>query len=137
MEPTPLEGLAWKNGTELRANVPAGLAAGFYDVKLRDPRGNTAMLSAGFESLGPDLDAPTVSIADPVADIVVAAGTEVPVVLHADDGMGHLAEVDWTLSWRESAPVTGACSFAPRSPQASCGFSFTAPTLRRPHRANA
>jgi hypothetical protein len=127
--PAAMEALSWKNGTELAAEVPAGLPAGFYDVKLRDPRGNSTMLNGAFESKGPDRDPPTVSIADPIVDSVVAAGTQVPVVLHADDGIGHLAEVEWTLSWLGAPPMTGSCAFDPGSPQASCGFSFTAPTL--------
>jgi hypothetical protein len=108
-----------------------GLPGGFYDVQLRDPRGNVSTLSGGFQSLGPDHDAPIVTITTPVGDSVVAAGTDVPVDVQADDGVGHLATLACTLTWRGSAPMTPPCAIPipVGAAQAPCTFSFTAPTL--------
>lgn len=124
-----LDDLVWKSTTELAAEIPAALPPGFYDLELQDPRGNATRLGGGYESLGPDRDLPVVTIETPAADSVVTAGSKVQVVARADDGRGKIAGLEWTLIWRGSPPQTGFCDPPPDGTEATCAFTFTAPTL--------
>src|SRR4051812_10521197 len=40
----PVDALVWNSTVELLGEIPPRLAAGVYDVELRDPRGNVATL---------------------------------------------------------------------------------------------
>jgi IPT/TIG domain len=124
-----IDGLTWQSTDNLGAELPAGLAPGPYDIQLRDVRGNASILPRAFTSLGPDQDPPAVTIADPTTGAVVAADTEVPVVLRADDGFGHLAAVRWTLSWRDATPTQGTCALTGQPSSTTCRFTFVAPQL--------
>jgi hypothetical protein len=121
-------GLTWHSGGELGATLPAALPAALYDVQVRDPRGHVATLAGGFRSLGPDTSPPTVTITTPAAGAVVAAGTEVPVMLRADDGPGHLASLKWVLLPSGGPPASQACYLNPGAGEQDCSSSFLAPT---------
>jgi hypothetical protein len=123
------DALAWRSSAELSARLPELLPAGAYDVEVRDPRGQVAVLNKGFTSLGPDTEAPTVTINQPVSGSLAAANTEIPVVLRADDGLGHLARLRWTVSSRSGPIAMDECQLPAGTPsQANCRFAFVAPT---------
>jgi hypothetical protein len=121
-------GLVWRSGAELGATLPAALPPGLYDVEVRDPRGHVASLKGGFRSLGPDTSPPTVTITTPAPGAVVAAGTEVPVMLRADDGLGHLASLKWVLLPNDGPPASEACPVDPGASEQDCSSTFLAPT---------
>ena len=61
-----LDAVTWQSPrSRWRAMVPAGVAAGAYDVVVTDPRGRRGTLPQAFTSLGPDLEAPTITILTP------------------------------------------------------------------------
>jgi IPT/TIG domain len=122
-----VKSLIWRSAYELAAVLPDGVDAGLYDVEVRDPRGHMGALPNAFESLGKDRAAPTVTIIQPTSGTVVNAEAEVPVAIRADDGLGHLATLRWTVSSGDTAPLTGACPIVPGVPQATCRFVFVAP----------
>jgi hypothetical protein len=70
-----------------------------------------------------------VVIAAPGGGAVVAAGTDVGVALQADDGLGQLASLSWTITWSGSTQMTAPCMVAAGAAHAACSFSFTAPKL--------
>ena len=47
-----LSGVIYRSGTELEATVPAGLAAGVYDLRVLDPRGRAGVLTSAFTVIG-------------------------------------------------------------------------------------
>jgi hypothetical protein len=122
-----VKSLLWRSEFELAAVLPDKMDAGFYDVEVRDPRGQGAVLPGGFESLGPDQEKPTVTIVQPMDGTVVNADAEVPVAIRADDGRGHLATLRWTVSSGDASPMTGTCPILPGVAQATCRFVFVAP----------
>jgi hypothetical protein len=124
--PLPADALMWLSTSELAANIPPDIAPGPYDVALRDPRGALAERPMGFVSLGLDLTPPTVKIDEPPPGSIVNAGAEVPVAFEADDGLGTLDMMIWTVG---STDVTfsGSCSHPPNVSHATCRFVFVAP----------
>ncbi|HEX3696933.1 MAG TPA: IPT/TIG domain-containing protein [Polyangia bacterium] len=100
---------AWTDPMQLDVSVPAKLPAGFYDVLLREPNGPAATLKKGFQSLGPDTDAPEVSLDAPLGGTFVVAGTRVPVTVSANDGDGHLISLGWTLTSLHFSAQTHTC----------------------------
>ena len=68
--------VTWQSPEAIAAMVPAGIPAGAYDVVVTDPRGDHAQLACGFLSLGPDTQAPTVSIESPVARSLDRGGNQ-------------------------------------------------------------
>jgi hypothetical protein len=119
--------IKWKKASSLSATVPAGIAAGTYDVQIRDARGNVMTLPGGFVSLGADSRPPHVEIQWPVAETIVGAGTTVRVQLSANDGRGRLDRVTWRLSWPRGG-LEGTCSVVQPAHDTICPFDFTAPT---------
>ena len=101
--------IGWPDPMQLDVSVPAGLNAGPYDVQLRDPSGRTSVLRMGFFSLGPDLDAPDVSLDSPLGGTFVVAGTRLPVIVSANDGEGHLASLSWMLTSPHLPTQTHSC----------------------------
>jgi hypothetical protein len=120
--------VAWQSPQVLLAEWPAGLAAGFYDLHVQDPRGQTGVLANAFTSLGPDRAAPTVAMESPVADGVVAMGSSVTVTLRASDGDGWLASLRWSISSASATVAAASCNVPASSHQTACTFRFTAPT---------
>lgn len=124
----PVEDVTWKTPLELDGTLRAGLAKGTYDVEVHDPRGNVTISPGGFQSLGPDLDAPAVSFGEPGEESVVAADTTVPLLAQADDGAGHLKSFGLGLLWRGlPVPKQEPCAFQPGASHADCPSGFIAP----------
>jgi hypothetical protein len=127
---TPIGSLLWLGESKLAGTVPVGLPEGKYDLMVQDPRGNHALLPEGYSSLGPDSQPPVVSLSQPLADSAIAAGTQISVALHADDGPGHLMSFTWMVSSATFGAQSGACGFAPGAAQAPCSFTFVAPAIQ-------
>lgn len=72
------------SATDLFASIPAGTLAGVYTVTLTDGRGQTASLAQAFTSLGPDDEAPRVTLLSPTTSALYADGT-VPFVFAVED----------------------------------------------------
>ncbi|HET6282849.1 MAG TPA: IPT/TIG domain-containing protein [Polyangia bacterium] len=119
--------MEWRDDHTLAAEIPARIPDGLYDVQVRDPRGNSAMLRGAFRSLGADVDVPTVVLRSPPFGAYVAADSEVNVVISAEDGNGRLRRVGWELSSAALGKKNGSCDL-PDLPRATeCHFSFVAP----------
>ena len=123
--------VTWEGSTQLEAELPAQIPAGIYDVVVRDPRGNAAVLADGFMSLGPDVTPPVVTFQQPATGTLVGGGTLVDVSLSANDRAGvneagTIASLTWMVTGPD-APTGGSCSVPPMSPAVTCGFSFPAP----------
>ncbi|HXI57537.1 MAG TPA: IPT/TIG domain-containing protein [Polyangia bacterium] len=106
--------------TQLSVSIPAGLPAGVYDVELRDPAGRAGFLKSGFRSLGPDRDAPDVSLNGPLGGTYVIAGTRVPVIISANDGDGHLTSLGWVLTSLNFPAQTHTCPSPQGAARATC-----------------
>jgi hypothetical protein len=126
----PALDVVWQNAGELDASLPAGVAAGTYDVIVIDPRGARTTAPSAFRSLGTDRDPPSVSINDPAPGVLAGAGTELGVTIFANDGLGHLATLMWTVTpvGASSSIANGACPPPTGAPTASCSFSVEVPT---------
>jgi hypothetical protein len=119
--------LTWLSTTELAAQLPAGIMRGMFDVEVRDPRGRLGALTSGFSSLGPDSTPPAVAIVEPGAGTIVNAQAEVPVAFTANDGLGYLAQLRWSVSSADIQTQSGTCPFDPNAQQAPCRFLFVVP----------
>jgi hypothetical protein len=82
---------------KLTATLDPGLPMGAFQMALTDGRGASAILDRAIEALGPDLDAPRVSVVAPRLGEAVAPGTPVSGRITAED------ETVASLSWRASA----------------------------------
>jgi hypothetical protein len=122
----PFDELLWVNASQLLGGLPEQVPAGQYDVFVRDPRGHIARLAGGFTSLGPDGDAPTVTIIQPAEGTIVLGGAEVPVAALSSDGLGRLKTIRWTAATGDTAPRSGVCSVPPMTGESMC--RFTVPT---------
>jgi hypothetical protein len=122
-----VESLTWLSPSALAAVLPSHIAAGVYDVEVRDPRGALALLPQGFVSLGPDVTPPMLSIVEPASGTVVNAGAEVPVAFSADDGPGRLDSMRWQVSSPDIDTLSGTCPLGPDAQQATCRFVFVVP----------
>jgi hypothetical protein len=119
--------LTWLSTTELAAQLPSGINRGTYDIDVRDPRGRLGALTGGFSSLGPDSTPPAVAIVEPGAGTIVNAQAEVPVAFTANDGLGYLAQLSWSVSSADFKTQSGTCPLDPNAQQATCRFLFMAP----------
>jgi hypothetical protein len=90
---TTLEGSSPVVYDVFQATIPAGVAPGFYDVRLDLPSHKVAVLRAGFHELGPDPEAPTLSVSSPGVEQVLPAGLDVTAMISADDGAGQIHDV--------------------------------------------
>lgn len=124
-----IDPVVWDGARALRATVPAGVAAGVYDVTITDPRGEVITLPAGFTSLGPDLHPPVIVVEHPRDDTIVGAGSEVTVSLSADDGSGSLTTLTWSVTWSAGEWKTGTCEVGAGASSMLCSFRFMAPPL--------
>src|SRR6187397_2752176 len=75
----PLGEVTWQSATTLAAMIPPGVPRGRYDVAITDPRGARVQLDDAFESLGPDTEAPAVTIARPAPGTLITGATTVTV----------------------------------------------------------
>ncbi len=119
--------LTWLSTTELAAQLPDDITRGMYDVEVRDPRGRLGALARGFSSLGPDSTPPAVAIVEPGAGTIVNAQAEVPVAFTANDGLGYLAQLRWSVSSADIQTQSGTCPLDPNAQQATCRFLFVVP----------
>jgi hypothetical protein len=122
----PFDEVLWVSATELLGGLPREVPAGTYDVFIRDPRGHIARLDGGFTSLGPDGDAPVVTIIQPPKGTIVLGGAQVPVAVLVSDGMGRLKSIRWTAATGDTPPRSGVCPVPPMTSEAMC--RFTVPT---------
>jgi hypothetical protein len=122
-----VDALTWLSTSELAALLPPGLEQGAYDVQVRDPRGALGIRPGGFTSLGHDAEPPAVAILEPTDGAVVNAGAEVPVAYRADDGLGRIQTMTWTVIDGSDEPPTGACAVDPGVATQTCRFVFVAP----------
>lgn len=123
---TALAEVVWQSETLLQAQVPAGIAAGTYDLVVADPRGQSSRLALAFVSLGPDRTPPVVTIVTPVADAVVGAGAQVASVVRADDGFGRVVSLEVTVRTDLESVFAADCSTAAAA-KAPCELTFVAP----------
>jgi hypothetical protein len=97
--PVPLANVARLGDDLFGAVVPSALAKGSYSLVVTDrhePR--SAIASGAFESLGPDLDPPSLIILGPVDGAMLQAGSDGIAQVSVDDGpAGRIASVTWTL----------------------------------------
>jgi hypothetical protein len=121
--------LVWRSTEELAATFDEGPPVGVYDVEVRDPRGHAARLEKAFRSLGPDQEAPTITMLEPKTGAIVNADAEVPGAFTADDGLGHLTALSWTATADGIAPISGGCP-NPAPQRDTCRFVFVAPRPR-------
>jgi len=124
---TALSDVVWQSETLLQAQVPAGIAAGTYDLVVADPRGQPSRLPQAFASLGPDLIPPVVSILSPLDDAIVGAGAQVSCVVQADDGLGQVVSLEVTVRTDQASVLTADCSTAAQA-KSPCELTFVAPT---------
>jgi hypothetical protein len=125
--PVPALSSAWIASAELDAVLGAGLASGAYQVGVRDPRGQTFVFDHLFTSLGPDLDAPVLTILQPSRGAAVGAGTVVEVDAELDDRPGLLHAAGWSVSSNTLGTLQGPCALDGQPGDAPCTFSFVAP----------
>jgi len=121
-----LDEVSWLTINKLSATVPAAVPAGVYDVAVTDPRGRRTERLGGFTSLGPDEEAPIVTIESPKAGSLIGAETTVILTFTAHDGSGHLDMLDATISGAGLAPDV-MCPPAAGMATATCNFQFVAP----------
>jgi hypothetical protein len=118
----------WLGPGQLSAWLEPGLPRGKATVVLRDPRGRTATLEGGFDSLGRDLDAPVIEWLRPPAGTPLAPGATVAVSLRAADAApGVLAELGWQVSAAGTSLSSGSCPDLPSTAAVRCDFDVTAP----------
>jgi IPT/TIG domain len=122
-----LSNVIWATASTLQAVLPAGIAAGTYDLVVRDPRGQSSRLPQAFTSLGPDLIPPVVTITSPTDDSFVGAESQVVVVIHVDDGWGQIVRLQANVRTGTASIFRDDCTAAAEA-QTDCTFSFMAPT---------
>jgi hypothetical protein len=118
----------WLGPGQLSAWLEPGLPRGKASVLLRDPRGHTTTLEGGFQSLGPDVEPPTVQWIRPALGTLLAPGATVSISLGASDPPpGVLAELGWQVSAGGVALGEGSCPDLPSTTAVRCDFDVTAP----------
>ena len=83
-EEKTLQDIVDLSATDLLASIPSDTRAGVYAVTLTDGRGQTASLAQAFTSLGPDDQAPRVTLLSPTSEALYADST-VPFVFAVED----------------------------------------------------
>lgn len=131
-----LDDLVWQSTGQLAASLlketAAGLPSGYWDVEVLDPRGQRATLAQAFHELGPDTEAPIVTLTSPAADTPVGPGTILHGRFHASDGpLGALAELSWTYSESGVSRPTVKCADPGGASEADCDFQVKVSTSLR------
>jgi hypothetical protein len=129
MHKVSLTNFDWLDVNEMTAWMAGGLQPGVYDVEIKDPRGQPALLPNGFWALGPDDDQPVVRFERPTADTPIAAGMRVPLALSAwDPEPGSLGALHWE-AWAGSGLVRiEPCRFEADRARARCDSHVVVPT---------
>jgi len=117
--------IVWINASEIDARLAAGLLPGDYRVAVRDVRGQPIESHALFTSLGPDNDAPHVTIVQPPPGAIVGPGSQIQVVAHVDDGPAPITSATWTATSTSLGTQTGGCDIDPVDE--TCRFTVCAP----------
>ena len=125
---TPLRAFGWRSDGELSAWLDPGLPRGMHTLELIDPRGVRATRPAAFESLGPDLDPPTVEFELPDDELPVTTGQEIAArFVVRDRPPGQLALVGWEARAAELPVETGRCPVEADPTTVVCSFSASVP----------
>jgi IPT/TIG domain-containing protein len=125
----PLRDFDWLDTSQLTAWMDAGLPAGSHPLQIRDPRGQTATLSAAFLSLGPDRTKPVVQFVRPTADTPLAPGSRVSVsLIAADPAPGALASLSWETTARNATIPGRPCALLPSPGLVMCDFEVSVPS---------
>jgi hypothetical protein len=84
-EPVLLHNFDWVDVNTLTATMDPGLPAGLHTVQVIDPRGQPAEKPKAFWSLGPDDDAPVLTVTKPTPDTPIGPGVVLDVDVSAVD----------------------------------------------------
>jgi len=130
-----LDPVRWRyvsGGTSsFRATVPAAIDADVYSLRMEAPNGRQATLPNAFVELGPDEEAPNISLGAPAMDQTFPPDTPSQAVFSADDGFGQLAEV--RLETESGVVVRCPADVDPdtglSSPKKACVQTFQTPAL--------
>ncbi|HEY7373471.1 MAG TPA: IPT/TIG domain-containing protein [Polyangia bacterium] len=125
--PISIDPVTWLSPSALQATLPAGIPAGLYNLDVLDPRGQHNELGGAFQSLGPDDQAPVLSVVAPSTRAVFGAQATAPIILRADDGAGFLASFDATVT-AAGTMTTQTCTVPAGSHSTTCSIVFLAPT---------
>ena len=120
LEPIALQITGLLDPGTLMIDVPPAVAKGLYDVELRDPRGRVSLLANGFQSLGPDIDPPDVTLSAPQSGSFVIVGEPVQVIVSANDGDGQLTSLAWTLTAPDGSTQAHTCPPPENTARATC-----------------
>jgi hypothetical protein len=132
----PLSNFGWVGPTQISASLDIqdadDLAVGPCDVEITDPRGNKAVLTAGFRAMGRHTFAPALTIVSPAGGDPYAPGCTIHGhVTAADQPPGTMTGLTWTYAEfgnadeSESRRVTGTCPFEPGSVSVDCTFDVS------------
>jgi hypothetical protein len=126
--PVLLRDFDWLDMNTISALMDPGLPAGTHRLTVIDPRGESATLPNAFWSLGPDDDAPTVTIERPTAATPIVGGTVLDCVMAAADREpGVLQSVRWQ-AWAGGMMVDDQdCRFDIDHTRARCDFQVKVP----------
>jgi hypothetical protein len=128
----PATSASWLDEKTIQADMPAGVGVGHYDVEVRDPRGKTALVPNAFESLGPDHDAPVVTIDYPSADARVSPRAQLQVHFLANDGLGILGGLTGEAVSESLGVSHTDCAIEKQQHTATCTFVVIAPAALTP-----
>lgn len=78
---------------EFVATIPALLDADVYALRVRAPDGRETTAPGAFEGLGPDVEAPTVTLGSPAMNQSLPEDAVVEASVYANDALGQLATV--------------------------------------------
>ena len=125
-----LRNFQWKSATTLQATLDKGLAGpGFaYNVRVIDPRGQSATLPNAFVSLGKDTLKPEILILQPDPQRPVARDNVIQVEFRAHDlGPGSLASMTYSVWFDGKSLAKGKCEVAATSGPTHCRFEAQVP----------
>jgi hypothetical protein len=123
--PVSLQGVQWTTPKLLKATIPADVPAGAYDVVVTDPRGQETVLPQAFTSLGPDEDAPVLTIS-PQPGSLIGALVTIKFVVTADDGHGFIDRLQVSVTPPSKDPPIVDCKDAPHA--RTCEIEYLPPT---------
>jgi len=120
----------WLTPGALAVTLPSATAqrlpVALLDIEVMDPRGQVAILSAGFHELGPDLEGPSLAFTSPSPDTPFASGMLLRGSFHAAEAPpGTIATLGWAAFENDKPRASGSCLVAPGTAEDDCGFQFT------------
>jgi len=114
-----------------RATIPAAIDADIYALRMEAPNGHAATLPNAFEELGPDKEAPIISVGAPVLDQTFRQNDYGLAVFSADDRAGQLVDVRLETEAGEVLPCSADVD--PETglylPKKACMQTFHTPEL--------